>query len=446
MSKPILIRKLLLKHFAPGPLDGLVILRARFPQWIRPDVLRAVERSLGGCSDVRVLGARMRGSSLEFRFTDLVEEGNKGVAVGPPVYDDLDLGEAEPVRCPQRALWLAGQGDGALAVLMDADGGFRRPGVHVEVAVAKSAEAAARDVLARIRSDAEQARSFRGKVLAPSQDEYSFDESPTTLRIAQIAPVVKREIILAPGVLELVERNTIGFAAQCEALVRLGMSGHKGVLLYGPPGTGKTFLVRYLANALEGHTTFLLSGDRLGWLADTVEAARLLAPAMVVIEDVDLIAAHRDGPWQSAPAALNRLLNDMDGAGPDARILFVLTTNRPEVLEPALAARPGRVDQAIEIGLPGESERRRLVKRYAGSLRVADDLATETAKRVGRTSPAFIKETMRRAAQAMLERGGDSLLERRDIERALEDMLGAGGKLAARMSGAESAIGFASLV
>jgi hydroxymethylglutaryl-CoA lyase len=56
----------------------------------------------------------------------------------------------------------------------------------------------------------------------------------------------------------------------------------------------------------------------------------------------------------------------------DARMLFVLTTNRPEVLEPALAARPGRVDQVIEIGLPGEAERRLLVERYAGGLRVAD--------------------------------------------------------------------------
>jgi ATP-dependent 26S proteasome regulatory subunit len=54
------------------------------------------------------------------------------------------------------------------------------------------------------------------------------------------------------------------------------------------------------------------------------------------------------------------------------------------VLEPALAARPGRVDQAIEIGLPGEIERRLLVKRYAGGLRVPEELALETAKRVGR--------------------------------------------------------------
>jgi ATP-dependent 26S proteasome regulatory subunit len=143
---------------------------------------------------------------------------------------------------------------------------------------------------------------------------------------------------------------------------------------------------------------------------------------------------------------LNLLLNEMDGVAPEARLLFVLTTNRPEVLEPALAARPGRVDQAIEIGLPGESERRLLVKRYAGALRVPEELAVETAQRIGRVSPAFIKELMRRAAQAMLERGGECTLEACDVERAIGDMLGAGGRLGARMLGAENAVGFAAAV
>lgn len=136
----------------------------------------------------------------------------------------------------------------------------------------------------------------------------------------------------------------------------------------------------------------------------------------------------------------------MDGVAPEARLQFVLTTNRPEVLEPALAARPGRVDQAIEVGLPDEAERRLLVQRYAGGLRVLDELAVETAKRMGRVSPAFIKELMRRAAQTMIERGGGQALESRDIERALEDMLGAGGRLGARMLGAGNAIGFATVV
>lgn len=179
---------------------------------------------------------------------------------------------------------------------------------------------------------------------------------------------------------------------------------------------------------------------------ETFEIARALQPALVVLEDVDLVGGHRDGPFAVGGGTLNLLRNEMDGVPSDARMLFLLTTNRPEVLEPALAARPGRVDQVIEIGLPGEAERRLLVERYAGGLRISEDLAAATSAKVGRVSPAFIKELMRRAAQAMLERGGDEALEAQDIDRALADMLGAGGRLAARMLGAEAAIGFADVV
>ena len=168
--------------------------------------------------------------------------------------------------------------------------------------------------------------------------------------------------------------------------------------------------------------------------------------ALVVLEDVDLVGGHRDGPSRGPGALLNSLLNAMDGLAPEARVLFVLTTNRPEILEPALAARPGRIDQAIEIGLPGDAERRLLLRRYAGAARVDDAVATDAATRIGRVSPAFIKELMRRAAQVMLERGEPEAIEARDVDRALADMLGAGGRLGARMLGAEKGIGFAAAV
>ena len=201
--------------------------------------------------------------------------------------------------------------------------------------------------------------------------------------------------------------------------------------------------VRWLAGALEGYTKLIVTAGQYAFLEETLEIARALQPALIVLEDVDLVGGHRDGPFAVGGGTLNLLLNEMDGLAPEARMLFVLTTNRPEVLEPALAARPGRVDQVIEVGLPGEAERRLLVERYAGGLRVTESLAAETAARVGRVSPAFIKELMRRAAQAMLERGGDEVLESHDVDRALADMLGAGGRFAARMLGAEVAIGFA---
>jgi len=441
MNKPTLIRDLLAAHFAPTPLERLAVVRCRFPHWMRPDVQRGLEQETAAMTEARLFGARLRGSGLVFRFSDLTEEGSRGIAVGPPVHDEVETGEAQPLRCLHRGLWLLQRENLRLAMLLDVNEVVRRAGVKVEIAAPENARAAAEAALGRVRATAERAETWRGKVLAPSEEEYAFDEGPTTLRVVQVAPILRGDIVLAHGVLERVERNTLDFAARCGDLVRLGMSGRKGVLLYGPPGTGKTMLVRYLARALVGHTTFLLAGDKIAWLSDTLEAARMLAPALVVIEDVDLIAAHRDGPFQQTPAMLNRLFNDMDGIEAEARVIFLLTTNRLEVLEPALAARPGRVDQAIAIGLPGERERRLLLRRYASGLPLGEETIERLSRRLGQVSPAFIKELTRRAAQAMLERGGTGL-DAADFDCALADMTGENAAGTARLLGA-GGFGFA---
>ena len=93
---------------------------------------------------------------------------------------------------------------------------------------------------------------------------------------------------------------------------------------------------------------------------------------MMVIEDVDLIArerTHMHGPGEEV--LLNKLLNEMDGLREDADVLFILTTNRPDQIEPALVSRPGRIDQAIEFPLPDEEGRAKLTKLYARGLQVS---------------------------------------------------------------------------
>src|SRR5207302_982107 len=79
-------------------------------------------------------------------------------------------------------------------------------------------------------------------------------------------------------------------------------------------------------------------------LQPAVQLARMLAPSMVVLEDVDLIAEERGMPFGHTGPLLFELLNEMDGLRDDSDVIFVLTTNRPDILEPALAARPGRVE------------------------------------------------------------------------------------------------------
>lgn len=156
---------------------------------------------------------------------------------------------------------------------------------------------------------------------------------------------------------------------------------------------------------------------------------------MVVIEDVDLIARDREMMGPCEETLLNRLLNEMDGLKEDADILFVLTTNRPEQLEGALANRPGRIDQAIEIPLPDDVSRRKLVQLYGNGLALDEALVSEAAHRTKGVSAAFIKEMMRRTAQASIGRDGGTTIRSADLGEALDDMLFASGKLNVKLLG-----------
>src|SRR5260370_12130807 len=112
-----------------------------------------------------------------------------------------------------------------------------------------------------------------------------------------------------------------------------------------------------------------MTSEQVSYLDHYFQLARFLQPAMIVIEDVDLIARKREemhGPCEES--MLNKLLNEMDGLREDAAVLFVLTTNRPEHLEAALASRPGRIDQAIEFPLPDDGGPGQLFILYAFAL------------------------------------------------------------------------------
>ncbi len=154
--------------------------------------------------------------------------------------------------------------------------------------------------------------------------------------------------------------------------------------------------------------------------------ARELQPAVLVLEDVDLVAEDRgfgDGPHP----VLFSLLDAMDGAAADADLLFLLTTNRADLLEPALAARPGRVDVAVEIDLPDAEARGRLFEVYTRGvpLQVGEaDVADVVARTEGVTA-SFIKELVRRAVLESLTDvpGALTSVTGAHLSRALDDLL-----------------------
>jgi ATP-dependent 26S proteasome regulatory subunit len=232
---------------------------------------------------------------------------------------------------------------------------------------------------------------------------------------------------------ELLERNVIRFVDQREQLRCLRQSTKKGLLFYGPPGTGKTHTIHYLTHALQGHTTLLISSEQVGLLTEYMALARLLQPTVVVIEDADLIARDREQMGSCEEVLLNRLLNEMDGLKEDADILFILTTNRPEALEHALASRPGRVDQAIEFPMPDAPGREKLVRLYSQGVTLAREVVDDVVRRTDGVSGAFIKELMRRCVQFHLERADSGQIELTDVAQALDELLVSGGSLNARL-------------
>jgi len=181
----------------------------------------------------------------------------------------------------------------------------------------------------------------------------------------------------------------------------------------------------------------LISAEQVGLLSEYMTLARLLQPSMVVLEDVDLIA--RDRANMNSPCdeiLLNKLLNEMDGLKQDADILFILTTNRPESLEAALASRPGRIDQAIEFPLPDDSGRNKLIRLYSEGISLSGEVVADVVRRTEGVSAAFIKELMRRSVQFHIERNGSGEINSEDVSNALDEMLVSGGSLNLKLLGA----------
>jgi ATP-dependent 26S proteasome regulatory subunit len=180
----------------------------------------------------------------------------------------------------------------------------------------------------------------------------------------------------------------------------------------------------------------LITAEGAALVPEYMALARLLQPALVVIEDADLIARERtDRQSPCDEVMLNRLLNEMDGLRERADVFFILTTNRPDTLEPALASRPGRIDQAIEFPLPAEALRKRLIALYAKSLPLSCELTHDLARRTDGATPAFIKELLRRIAQHHLEADSAGEVSQLTAEPALHEMLFSGGALNTRLLG-----------
>jgi hypothetical protein len=350
---------------------------------------------------------------------------------GPVERIRLDSGPGESLDCILRGLYLL-HCDKAPVVLA-----FRPPRFNHEfpnLEVIAPTRAAASDTLALLLEQAKKNNVYKGRTL--SLEPTSTWPQGFSIRFHELRPTPREQIVLPEELLAVVERNMLGMLKHAEALRAAGRNLRRGLLFHGPPGTGKTMVVRYLAHACADHTVILLTGTQQGLLREACQVARLLAPSVVVLEDVDMVAEDRE--HNRCPLLLHDLLNEMDGLTEVEEVTFLLTTNRPEVLEPALCARPGRVDQAIAFPLPDGGCRRRLFQVYGRGL---DLSAVDVERWVTQTdgvSPAFIEELLRKAVLMATERGekhDPMRLRDNDIEEAMRELIYFGGELTQRLLG-----------
>ncbi|MBB4363065.1 ATP-dependent Clp protease adapter protein ClpS [Bradyrhizobium sp. CIR18] len=417
-------------HFADIPPNGLVTMQRQFPGHMRADIQIAIDKLFA--SPVRFFGLHERWVLEKLSFAELRRAGDDAVLLASPQYHEIDIGEATPVKCLHNGLWLSEANEFRYAVVLfyyreqaQQCGTDPEEMMHIEVAVPAGAagESFAQHCFVELERAVQSAGSYRGKILSLESDpNYSGRSSGVTVH--RWSRVDRADVILPEKVLKLLDGNVLSFVGMRDALRRLGQSTRKGILLYGPPGTGKTHTIRYLATNLADQTTLIMAAEEVGALGIYMNLARLLQPALVVIEDVDLIARDRKEMRDlREELLLNKLLNEMDGLKEDADILFLLTTNRLEELEGALAARPGRIDQVIEVPLPDAHGRDKLVRLYGKRLPLTEAVVNEAVRQSEGLSAAFIKEFMRRIAQSSIARDGGKTVICNDIDQALDDML-----------------------
>ena len=318
-------------------------------------------------------------------------DGLPRLRLSAPALTDLPNSPDSTLGCLRLAVLLVSDNAGRYVILVQG------PGEHhpsLEVEIAGLPVAAAQEVLGELDRLRSELNVYRGHLLDVALTQFggiclSFARPPTLHR---------DDVVLPEAVLSRVERHALGVAVHRAALLAAGQHLKRGLLLYGPPGTGKTHTTRYLVGHMTDYTRLVLTGRTLGAIGAITEMARSLQPAVVVLEDVDLVAEDRSMGPRSSPV-LFELLDAMDGAAPDADLLFLLTTNRADLLEPALAARPGRVDVAVEIALPDAAARERLLALYGRGVPLeltSEDIATAIERTDGVTA-SFLKELIRRS-------------------------------------------------
>lgn len=365
--------------------------------------------------------------------------GRGDVTIAPATQMARKISYTDQVFLPADAFWLMRTSGELPSCVVRAR--FVRNSRQVTLEVAARQEAKAIEIIEAIVAIASQESIYRNKSVrisvTPEAPEHYGDEDrddPVDLIFTQDTPVGADDIVLEEATRELLDRTVVDFHRRRGELMALGLPGRRGVLFYGPPGTGKTYTCRYLSHRVEPVTTVIATGHALLNMKAICGLARSLQPALVLLEDVDLVFMDRQ--MNSYATVLGEFLDQLDGFAPDDEVIFILTTNALERVEGAIKDRPGRVSQVVYFGPPSAPLRRRYLETQLRHYDLAQVELEQIVNRTDGVSQAFLKELVFRAVQfATMNNSAGITLHTEHIISALDDMIGGGGKSGRRIIG-----------
>jgi len=192
-------------------------------------------------------------------------------------------------------------------------------------------------------------------------------------------------------------QEIIEFLKDPQKFQKLGGKIPKGVLMMGPPGTGKTLLAKAVAG--EANVPFfsisgsdfveMFVGVGASRVRDLFEQGKKNAPCIIFIDEIDAVGRHRGaglgGGHDEREQTLNQLLVEMDGFESNDGVILMASTNRPDVLDPALL-RPGRFDRQVVVSYPDVRGREGILKVHTRKIPLDENVEINI---IARGTPGF---------------------------------------------------------